>query len=1154
MATKFQIKRSSVSGVAPTVGDIAPGELAVNLADKKLYTANSTATFELGSNLTNLSVTGNLVVTSIVADGTVGTDGQVLTSNGTVAYWSTVSTTSGSSSSVVSQQFTANGTANSFTISGGYIPNAIEVYVNGVKQLPNSEVIVSSGSTINFISPPGNNYIVDVFGYKSVNSVLLIADTLTSNLTFTNSAVIIANGSFGANNQVLTSNGSGMYWSTALADAVTSITTGNGLIGGVITNTGTISVLANTGIIANSTGLFVNSSYINTLDSNTAIYLSNSSGTLSNITFWIAGNSATAYSNATSYVDNKLYANTDQLNSNITLVQSQITANSATAYSNAISYVDGKMYVNTFLFEANVAFLQSEINAVYANTLTAYNNATAYVDNKYYANTSQLSANIATVQLQITANSDSAYSNAVLYVDGKLYVNTSQLSSNLSNYALINSPTFTGNVGLPNVAISGTITANGSTGTDGQVLTSNGSAVYWSMPAGGFTNGQSISVNNFVLTGSFTANGSVGTNGQILISNGTTAYWSSLPESNTSTIISTQFTANGTANSFTIVGGYIPSAIEVYVSGVKKIPGIDVDVTSGNTINFFTPPLNNQTVDVFGYKSVGIITTEGTVTSVNSGVGLSGGIITSTGTLSVLANNGIIANSSGTFVDDTYINTLNSNTANYLSNTSGTLSNIIAWITGNSDIAYSNAVSYIDNKLYANTLQLSANIATVQSQITANSVTAYTNAVSYIDNKLYANTDQLNANIALVQSQITANSATAYSNAVSYVDDKLFVNTSQLSSNLSNYALLTGAIFTGQINATTINTTGSVSVGGSLALTGNLTIGGNVNVIGANNLSVVDNMIYLNANNTITNPDLGFAGNYNDGTYQHAGLFRDASDGVWKVYDGYLPEPDASPFIDTSNNSFNIAPFHAGYVNIGNSTVYGTINSTAFTGTANNSTNFGGLSLSTIQGQISGNAATAYSNATTYASNATNITTGILPWAQAPTGTVNTSGSFTYTGTSIFNANVTVNSAFVVANSTANVAFFVANGNVGIGNSTPGSKLVVSGSIVDTAGEVRTLVLTTQTTSYTLTSNDHGDIVSTNSTIIVPASVFTAGQNITVYNNSAANITINTTSVGVTCYLAGSANVSSRTLAQRGLATIVCVAGNTFVISGAGLT
>lgn len=59
------------------------------------------------------------------------------------------------------------------------------------------------------------------------------------------------------------------------------------------------------------------------------------------------------------------------------------------------------------------------------------------------------------------------------------------------------------------------------------------------------------------------------------------------------------------------------------------------------------------------------------------------------------------------------------------------------------------------------------------------------------------------------------------------------------------------------------------------------------------------------------NPDLGFAAGYDDGTYHHAGFFRDASDGVWKVFDGYDPEPDLSVFINTADASFALADFQA---------------------------------------------------------------------------------------------------------------------------------------------------------------------------------------------------------------------------------------------------
>jgi hypothetical protein len=59
------------------------------------------------------------------------------------------------------------------------------------------------------------------------------------------------------------------------------------------------------------------------------------------------------------------------------------------------------------------------------------------------------------------------------------------------------------------------------------------------------------------------------------------------------------------------------------------------------------------------------------------------------------------------------------------------------------------------------------------------------------------------------------------------------------------------------------------------------------------------------------NPDLGWAAGYNDGTYAHAGMFRDATDGRFKVFKGYTPEPDESIYIDTDHASFSLADFQA---------------------------------------------------------------------------------------------------------------------------------------------------------------------------------------------------------------------------------------------------
>jgi len=94
---------------------------------------------------------------------------------------------------------------------------------------------------------------------------------------------------------------------------------------------------------------------------------------------------------------------------------------------------------------------------------------------------------------------------------------------------------------------------------------------------------------------------------------------------------------------------------------------------------------------------------------------------------------------------------------------------------------------------------------------------------------------------------------------------------------------------------------------------------------------------------------------------------------------------------------------------------------------------------------------------------------------------------------------------------------------------------------------------TTKTSSYILTASDIGTLVQTNATVTVNQNIFTAGNATTIYNNSASNITI-TQGTNVTFYLAGTATTGSRTLAQRGVATVLCVASNAFVVSGSGLT
>jgi hypothetical protein len=135
-----------------------------------------------------------------------------------------------------------------------------------------------------------------------------------------------------------------------------------------------------------------------------------------------------------------------------------------------------------------------------------------------------------------------------------------------------------------------------------------------------------------------------------------------------------------------------------------------------------------------------------------------------------------------------------------------------------------------------------------------------------------------------------------------------------------------------------------------------------------------------------------------------------------------------------------------------------------------------------------------------------------------------------------------------VTGNAANITAYTVNQNLGTGNN------VTFNAVSDVAGNLRNVPQNAKSAAYTLVSADAGKHISiTTGGVTVPASVFSAGQVITVYNNAAANQTI-TQGGSVTMYLAGTATTGNRTLAQRGLATILCVASNTFVISGSGVS
>lgn len=123
---------------------------------------------------------------------------------------------------------------------------------------------------------------------------------------------------------------------------------------------------------------------------------------------------------------------------------------------------------------------------------------------------------------------------------------------------------------------------------------------------------------------------------------------------------------------------------------------------------------------------------------------------------------------------------------------------------------------------------------------------------------------------------------------------------------------------------------------------------------------------------------------------------------------------------------------------------------------------------------------------------------------------------------------------------------------VSVNNMTAG-KAVTATSFTDSAGSLRAIPQSgsAKTASYTLATTDVGEFieVGTSGSIIIPNSIFAAGDAIVIFNNTSGSITITCTIT--TAYKAGTdADQATVTLTTRGLCNILFISGTVCVISG----
>ena len=116
------------------------------------------------------------------------------------------------------------------------------------------------------------------------------------------------------------------------------------------------------------------------------------------------------------------------------------------------------------------------------------------------------------------------------------------------------------------------------------------------------------------------------------------------------------------------------------------------------------------------------------------------------------------------------------------------------------------------------------------------------------------------------------------------------------------------------------------------------------------------------------------------------------------------------------------------------------------------------------------------------------------------------------------------------------------------------SNITTSGTITDGKGNVRSIPKIDKSSAHTLVATDAGKAIRISTGgVTVNESIMSAGDAVTIINNSGSNQTI-TQGSNVNLYNAADGTTGNRTLAGRGMCTLYFVSDGDAYISGAGLS
>jgi hypothetical protein len=447
----------------------------------------------------------------------------------------------------------------------------------------------------------------------------------------------------------------------------------------------------------------------------------------------------------------------------------------------------------------------------------------------------------------------------------------------------------------------------------------------------------SLSVTNAAIT-SITANGTTGSDGSVLAINSSgQVYWSSTAAVNPSYVQNT--------DSRTLSGNLYFSGANTYIDNlnvgtINRSPKLTLsgDATGNVTFNNLGDATLNVTITNANGVTLGVDTEGAYVANVVAGGGVlitSAGGATSTPTISANVDNSTIEVFGGALrVKDDGIALGTKTTGDY-----------VASITSGNGIMMSTSSGEGSTPTIAIKLGTSSGLISNTSGLFVDPAAGTT-----YDSLTVAGQTTLNGNVVLgdaIQDRVTLNGS-LYGTVIPTSDNSFNIGTvgavyntgyfTQLQLGSSSDTTVTAAANTIQVYGLTVN---SNFISNTATIYHDLYVGGDVHITGnavysnVESYIVTDPLIQLAANNTNTDLlDIGFFGNYNvgGGAHEHTGFFRDASDGIYKIFDGLQVTP--TTFVDTANNTYNQATLQA-YLNSGALVSNGTnLNITATSGLA----------------------------------------------------------------------------------------------------------------------------------------------------------------------------------------------------------------------------